>query len=128
MSCYLATNKINIPTNKHSNKLTNTGHKPVEFTIYLLKTMITRLNLTQHVTFVVHFEIAKTLMQSYMQKYTYLFYIVVPLIMSVLLHFNLDSLLPSSGYYWSNTWREIIMNVCSRVFCPSGSQNITISQ
>ena len=90
----------------------------------MLKTMITRLNFTQHVTFVVHFEIAKTLTQSYVRKY----YIVVPLIMSVLLRFNFDSLLPSSEYYWSNTWRKTIMNVRLRVFCPSGSQNITISQ
>ena len=90
--------------------------------------MITRLNFTQHVTFAVHFEIAKTLTQSYVRKYTFLVYIVVPLIMSVLLYFNFDSLLSSSQYYWSDTWRETITNVRSRVFCSSGSQNITISQ
>ena len=86
------------------------------------------LNFTQHVTFVVPLEIAKTLMQSYVRKYMFLVYIVVPLIMSVLLHFDFDSLLPSSKYYWSDTWQETIMNVRSCVFCPSGSQNITISQ
>ena len=40
--------------------------------------MITRLNFTQHVTFVVHFETAKTLTQSYVRKYTFLVYIVIP--------------------------------------------------
>ena len=90
--------------------------------------MITRLNFTQHVTFVVHFEIAKTLTQSYVRKYTFLVYIMVPLIMSVLLHFNFDSLFPSFRYYWSDTWREIKIDVRLRMFYPSGSQNITVSQ